>query len=1814
MVKKSVKYLTLIDLLQAKALNQADQCAYTVLLDGETEKSSITYAELDRRSRSIGTLLQDLGLAGQRILLVYPPGLDYIAAFFGCLYAGSVAVPVYPPRFNRSLERLQGILLDCQATVALTTKSIQTDLELHHTLKESLGTLRWIATDNIDTALADLWNRQMVSKDALAFLQYTSGSTTMPKGVMLTHDNLLQNLASMHECFGLTSASHGVIWLPPYHDMGLIGGILQPLFGGFPVTLLQPTAFLQRPIRWLQAISRYHGTVSGGPDFAYELCVRKITPEQRSSLDLSCWTTAFTGAEPIRHETLRQFTKTFAECGFNGKAFYPCYGLAEATLFVTGSSLSDSPLVQTFQKSALEHNLAVTVPDDDKDARMLVSCGKGLDNQIVTIVNPETSIECSPGKIGEVWISGPSVAQGYWKRPEQTEDTFHASLANSGKGPFLRTGDLGFLLDGELFITGRLKDLIIIRGRNHYPQDIEITSERCHPALQAGCCAAFSCEVDGEERLIIAQELKRECRNPNVEEIAGTMRQAIAAGHELQVYTVLLLRFGSIPKTSSGKIQRHLCRASFLEQSLHIIGQSTISNTHDSVWELEPDHDFGREALFAVSVHERQTFLQNYLREHIAKVAGVHPSQIDGQDSLGRLGLDSLMALELQNEIETRFDVAFSVTNFLSRSTLAQIADDLLAQLTDSSPLRPIKTSEREKFAQHPLSYGQSTLWFMQALSPENGIFNIARAVKILGQLDSAALQDAFQSLVDRHASLRTTFALSNETPSQHILAAIDTPLQVEDATTWDEDTLDTYLDERAYAPIDLVHGPLLRLYLFNRAPQEHVLLFVVHHIAVDFWSLTVLVDELIQFYAARKSGIDLILPATNTQFTDYIHRQNEMLTSSAGEHLWAYWQKQLSGDLPRLSIDMDRPASANPANQGASQRFQLDVHLTRGLKELAHREEVTPYMLLISALHVLLYRYTGQEDIVVGSPTSGRSFSDLMRLVGYFVNPVAIRANLAGEPTFRDFLQSMRQTVVEAFEHQDYPLALLIERLQPKRDAQGSEFFAVVFNWLKTNLPATRNLEAFALDEPGVQIPFATEIIESLPLKRQVTQFDLELTMAEVGDEFHGLLKYNAALFQIPFVVRMLEHFRILLENIVAEPDQKISHMPLLTSSEYYQLTTEWNDSNDYTQDMCIHHLLEAQALLRPEALALSCAYEKLTYAELNARSNQVAHGLLAMGVTPGQTVALLLESSPRYIISLFGILKVGGVFVCLDPNYPTDRLQQILGEIAPALLVCDMRSLDLHSELLRTLRVIVTDAHVDQLANLRYGGEYISIDDFSSLPHINPAIPVHATDPAYIAYTSGSTGKPKGIVHTHQSFSQFISWQSERFSIQEGQRVAQMASATFDVSYCEIFGTLCFGATLCLIPSSIRHDPHAFTIWMAQERISLLQVVASFFSQMLHSGKNDHLLPDLRFVLFVGEALPASMMQIALSTFPDAVQFFNLYGPTEAVAATCYRVQEVSSQRTIPIGRAIHGRQILILDAHQQLCPIGMRGEIYIRSSYLAVGYFRQEETTRQAFIQNPLHNAYPDRVYRTGDLGRWLPDGNIEFAGRIDNQVKLRGMRLELEDVEAALARHSLVLECAAIVQNYSENDQRLIAYVVPSDKLSSQELRVFLQGMLPAHMVPAVFLFLEALPRTPNGKLDRKALPLPEILARDSVEEYQAPRTLLELLVARMWSDLLHVDQVGIYNSFFDLGGHSLLAMQVINRLRQLTSVELPLRTLLETPTVAHLGTEIMQKGGIRLSEKMNKVAQRVAQFSDDEVKILLSQKRLQSSQKSPSRAE
>ncbi len=1740
------KISNLIELLQRRAAQQPLRKAYTFLEDGEAEEINLTYEQLERRARAVAARLQAIRAEGERVLLLYPPGLEYISAFWGCLYAGAIAVPAYPPRQNRSLQRLQSVAADAQSTLALTTSSLLSKVDAFGSQCAELKHMRWLATETIPDEVAEQWRSPAVGRDDLAFLQYTSGSTSMPKGVMVTHGNLLDNERMIQESFRQTEQSVIVGWLPLYHDMGLIGNVLQPVFVGARCVLMSPVSFLQKPFRWLSAISRYRATTSGGPNFAYDLCVRKIGSAERERLDLSTWEVAFNGAEPVRAATLEAFAEAFAPCGFRREAFRPCYGLAEATLLVSSEAATHgAPLVKAVAAEALQNNLATEVDEDSAGARPLVSCGRPPTGQEIYIYRPETLTECLPGEIGEICVSGANVTKGYWNRPEETARTFHSHIATGRTQPLLRTGDLGVMLDGNLFVTGRLKDLIIVRGRNHYPHDIERTVEQSHPALRLGGGAAFTVEVGGEERLVVAQEVNIR-RELDTEEIARAIAEAVSEEHELQVHAVTLLKTGSIPKTSSGKIQRHACREKFLAQTLDAVGR----------WELPAPfaQGEGRTSIAEPDAHNVES-VEAWLRAEVAAQLGVRSADIDVERPISDYALDSLAAIELTHRIEARLGVVLPMVSLLKSPSIAEVAAQTQLAATNAKATH-IDVQTPASPLSHTLSSGQQALWFLYQLAPETSAYNISSAVRVTSALDVPALRRAFQRLVDRHPSLRSTFSTRSDAPIQHILDYAEVSFQEIDAAGLSEEALNSLLVAEAERPFDLVQGPLLRVQLFARAEDEHIVLIVVHHIVADFWSLSVLTNELGILYTAELNGTPAQLSSNQLQYADYVRRQEEMLAGAEGEKLWGYWREQLAGELPSLNLPTDYTRPPIQTYRGNSEAFKLSEEVTRGLKDLSRAHGATLYMTLLAAFQTLLHRYTGQEDLLVGSPTAGRNQNGLSGVIGYFVNPVVLRGRPSGAATFTSFLEQTRQTVLSAFAHQDYPFPLLVERLQPERNFSRSPLFQVMFILQKAHLLNEEGLTAFALGEAGAHVKLGALELESMALEQRVSQFDLTLAIVESGDTLAASLQYNTALFEPSTIRRMGEHFQTLLHGIVSQPQKRLSELPLLTERERRQLLVEWNQTAPVeAQELCLHQLFEEQARRTPHAVALVTETERVTYAQLDARANRLAQHLRSLGAAPEQFVALLLEREAEMVVSLLAVLKTGAAYLPLEPTYPHERLRFMLAETGAHLLVTQQRLLALAGELL------CDNPQPPHVLCLEQAQQALL-----SRPETAPETPVVSGNMAYVIFTSGSTGRPKGVVINHHSAVVMARWAGASFTPAQLSGVLASTSICFDLSVFELFAPLSVGGTVILAADALAL-PHL----TAASEVTLVNTVPSAMAELVR----DNLLPEtVRTVNLAGEALSRELVE-ALYATGTVAEVFNLYGPSEDTTYSTYALIASGEERAPVIGKPLSLTQVYILDAWGEPVPVGVAGELYLGGDGLARGYWRRPEMTAERFVPHPFAEGGA-RLYRTGDLVKWNERAEVEYLGRLDSQVKVRGFRIELGEVEAVLRRGAGVRE-AAVVLSGEGADKRLVAFLVfeqaeegetreRTAEERTREVREWMREQVPVYMVPQTMIIVAELPLTANGKVNRRELTVRagvEQQERGGEREVREARTETEAGVVELWREVLGVERVSVEDNFFEVGGHSLLATRLMSQVRRRFGVEVELRRFFERPSVEDL---------------------------------------------------
>ncbi|RKG92068.1 non-ribosomal peptide synthetase [Corallococcus terminator] len=1018
----------------------------------------------------------------------------------------------------------------------------------------------------------------------------------------------------------------------------------------------------------------------------------------------------------------------------------------------------------------------------------------------------------------------------------------------------------------------------------------------------------------------------------------------------------------------------------------------------------------------------------------------------------------------------------------------------------------------------HPLSQGQRALWYLYQVAPDSPAYNVAFAGRLRSEVEVPTLRESLQALVDRHATLRTTFPLSEGQPVQHVHAKREAHLELVDASGWSQEQLSARVSASYRRPFDLEQGPLMRVELFTLSPREHVLLMSLHHIVIDFWSLMVLVDELGALYQARKQGTRAELAPLTRAYSDYVDWQAELLAGPEGERLERYWKEQLSGALPALNLPVDRPRPPVQTYRGASHGFRLGPSLTRDIKALARSESATVYTVLLAAFQVLLHRYTDQQDILVGSLMAGRGQSEFAEVTGYFVNPVVLRADLSGDPTFSDFLAQVRQRVLGAMRHEDYPFPLLVERLQPNRDASLSPVFQVLFALHKP--PRLEPLmELWAPAGGHASLEWAGLQLEPLAMGQQEGQFDLTLEMMETQDGLGGFFKYNTDLFDAATLRRMEEHYVALLRGVLEQPRRPISRLPLLSEDEAARLLRTWNDTRaDFPTGQRIHELFEAQAARTPEAEALVDGGRRLDYRELNARANRLARHLRSLGVGPEVRVGVCVERSLELVLGLLAILKAGGTYVPLDPAYPEERLRFMIGDARTPVLLTQRKLLERLPSQTATCVCVGPDEvpGADQ--------DDTNLGDTSRAENL-----------AYVLYTSGSTGTPKGVSITHHSAVTLLHWARTVFTPEEYAGVLASTSICFDLSVFELFVPLSWGGKVLMAENAL----HLPTLEAAAE-VTLINTVPSAINELLKVGR---LPPSVLTVNLAGEPFSSELVR-RIHRGGSVRRVYNLYGPSEDTTYSTFALLDGASQRAPTIGRPIANTQVYLLDRHLQPVPTGVAGELYLGGEGLARGYFERPALSAERFVPNPFGASPGSRLYRTGDFARHLPDGNLEFLGRQDKQVKIRGFRIELGEIEEALLAHPTLLEAVVVARN-EPLGRRLVAYVVPREGQTPvpAELRRFLKERLPDHMVPATFMTLARLPLNPNGKVDARALPVPTRASDDAHAPREAPRTDAELRLAPIWSEVLRLERVSRHDNFFELGGDSILGILVVTRARR-----------------------------------------------------------------------
>lgn len=2643
----------LVALLLRRASEAPEAELFSYLPDGETTGAVVlSRGDLDRRARAIAARLQARGLAGRTALLVFPPGLEFLAGFFGCVHAGVIAVPAYPPRPNRPMDRLAAIVEDARPAVVLTCSSLGREAGRWTAGLGGLGGADVLFTDGEEEAggpgvedLAARWVDPGVSADSLAFLQYTSGSTAAPRGVMITHGNLMANSAAIQSVFGSSPGERGVSWLPLFHDMGLIGGVIQTLYCGGAMTLLSPVSFLQRPLRWLEAIDRTGASISGAPNFAFELCIERTTPEQRAALDLSRWRVAFNGAEPIRAETLDRFAEAFAPAGFRREAFLPCYGLAEATLMVSGHRQAPGrgASILAVDGQALARGEAAGAIDPARSTRLAAS-GRVVDGHIVAVVDPADDRPAAEGRVGEVWVSGPSVAAGYWNRPEDSARVMGARLAGHEGRTFLRTGDLGFLRDGELYVTGRIKDLIVLRGRNVYPQDVEWAAGRAHPALRPDGTAAFAIEQGGRERLAIVAEAERRLAGASPEEVFAAIRGAVAEAVEAEVAAIRLLRPASLPRTSSGKVRRHACREAFLagtldpeaewtmadsdaeevpadeaaprapllasgrddvpaagsprrleiaawlaariagplgvrpeevdvraplasfgigslravrlaaeleewlgrslpatlvydhptietlaafladepattgtpvarepaeplaapgrepiaiigigcrfpgadgptaywellrsgtdaigevppgrwseaelrgldfsrrggfvrdadhfdagffgitpreavdidpqqrmllevaweaiedagqaperlaggavgvfigistgdyalrnsmhrgglaghqiignagciaanrishffdfcgpslaidtacssslvaiqmacrslrdgetelaiaggvnllldprvfaalaqgrflspdgrcrafdasangyvrgegaglvvlkplsraqadgdpiyavirggavnqdgrtvgltapnraaqeavlraacrhagiqpgqvdyveahgtgtplgdpielsalgavlgegrrddrpcligsaktnighleaaagvgglikaalaihhrtipaslhytrpnphadlagsplqvaaalqpwpategparagvssfgfggtnahlileeaprapvaaepspagvdgdaedvvipisardpqaleklcrsyrelltssaeairlgdlahsagarrghldcrvalvvadrDEALGALGAFLIGEPHVSVmegrrepglrpgpvfvlpdrpavsrravrelirrepefraafarcdlalgralgwsplaeldakdgsprldspagrlglglamqvalaalwraWGIEPaaivgvgggaiaaeslsgrlglddaariaagggpgeiaaaperlaeeiarrssaghdvflllgnapglrelirtsagrtagspriidathptdrgleslrraaawlyvtglDPDWSRvsppgnhvrlptypwrrqrfwleppeprgesiavaDAPAPVPHHPQSVDLISDVRDRIAGFLGVAAGQVELDRSLLAMGLDSITAMELKQDLDRAYGTNLPFSALVEDATIRSLAARLGEGLGPRGSTADDKPSGDEPPAvERRPSHGQRMLWYAHQYARTGAAYHIGGAGSIELDIDLESFRRALRRVVARHEALRSTFPTVDEAPALRIVEMRDFEaresewLVVEDASTIERGAIPARLAEHFREGFDLQNGPLFRFHVLRGPGTRTFLLPVFHHIIADFHSTAVFLDELGRAYLEEQAGARAEWPPP-ASFADFVRRQEEFAAGPEGERSWSYWSDQLGGGLPVLDLPVDRPRTAARGEGGRTIHDRLDPAFTARLVALAEANGASLYTMLLSALQVFLARHAGQDDVIIGTPSAGRTRAGDEGLVGYCVNMLPMRADLAGNPPFEELLARAKRTVAGALEHQEFPFSLMIDRLRAEIDPGRAPIFQVMYAHQRSQRLDDRGLAPFVLGVAGARLDLHGFAVDSVELDRGTALYELSVVTARDGDCLRLVWEYSTDLFHDATIERMAAGFRGLLAAIVDDPTRKVGDLPLIDPGERTRMLEWWSSGPTIPPDEPgVVERFEREAAAAPGTPALVLGEEIVPYGELNRRANLIARELVARGVGPESIVGLFLEGWTLRLAAVLGVLKAGGAYVPLDPDHPGERLAAAFADSGARLLLADRPAAD-RAASFGADTVVMVDRLIEEHPEGNIG---------------NPEPRASAENLAYVVFTSGTTGRPKGVMVSRRALASLATAWERLYDLRGAtRRHLQAAPFAFDVFAGDWIRALTTGGVLVACPRDVRLDPAALAHHLRRHRIDFVELVpalAEVLAEELERSGDTAGLP-MRILAVGSDSVRMGLLRRLGRLMGRGARVVNSYGLTETtVDSACYTLADDPGaprpdEAPAPIGHPIGGARAYVLDGRRNPVPPGVEGELFIGGAGVGRGYAGDPRQTALRFVPDPFGEPGA-RMYATGDRARWTGDGLLELLGRVDGQVKIGGVRIEPGEVEAVLARHPAIGQALVVPRDDSRGGRRLAAYLVPagSGAIAAAELRPWLRDRLPEAMIPSWFVAIPSLPLTPNGKVDRAALPAPADSAAVDDPDLAAPRDEAEATLAGIAAELLGRRSVGIHDNFFEMGVDSILGIRLVARARQAGLILEPAQ-LFRTPTIAGLAASL-----------------------------------------------
>jgi surfactin family lipopeptide synthetase A len=1547
----------------------------------------------------------------------------------------------------------------------------------------------------------------LVKPENLAYVIYTSGSTGQPKGVMVPHSCVVNFTQTSVDIYGINQSDRVLQFSSFGFDIAVEE--IYPCLTVGGTLVLRTDEMLGSVQTFVQKCQEWEITVLDLPTaYWHQLTTSLATTNEVFPPSLRL---VIIGGEKVLPEYVRIWQNLVGE----RPALINSYGPTETTVVAT--------IYQISAKTSLVDGQQIPI-------------GRPIGNVQVFVLDANEQ-PVPIGVPGELYIGGAGVARGYLNRPELTREKFIPNPWTEDETSRLyKTGDLvRYLPNGELEYIGRIDNQVKVRGFRIELGEIETVVSQ-HPSVLQTVVLAREDEP-GNKRLVAYVVVKP--KHPlTSNELRGFAKEQLP--DYMLPSTFVFLE--ALPLTPNGKVDRRALPApstsDLIDVSTFIAPRTELEETLATIW---------------------------------SQVLGLEQVGID--NNFFELGGHSLLATQVISRLRQAFGVELSLQQLFERPTVADLAN-AIATLQNQGTNENLIIPRRANRNSAPLSYVQQQLWFLAQLQPDSAAYNIAEAMQLQGNLKVDVLQKSLDAIVIHHEALRTTFVAEDGNPVQVIGEPRSVELKIIDLKNCPSskrpNVVQQWLQNEAQRPFNLESDLMLRACLLELSPQEHILMLVMHHIATDGWSMSILFEQLKSLYKAFANNLPNPLPELSIQFADYVVWQRQWLQGEVLEKQLSYWKQKLANAPTVLELPTDRQRPPIQSFRGATQYFEIPQSLLQALNALSRKEGVTLFMTLLGAFQTLLYRYTGQQDILIGSPIAGRNRTEVENLIGFFVNTLVLRTDLSGNPSFKELLQRVRDMAVSAYANQDVPFEKLVQELQPERSLSYHPLFQVMF--------VLQNTPGQTLELPGLTVT-------PVEVDKLASQFDLTLSMEATEQGLQGVWEYSTDLFDTATITRMTGHFQTLLEQIVANPIQQIDTLPLLSATERQQLLVEWNNTyKDYPQH-CVHQFFEQQVTKTPDAVAVVFEDEQLTYQQLDRRANQLAHYLRTLGVRPDVLVGICVERSLEMVIGLLGILKAGGAYVPLDPEYPKERLAFIVSDTNTPVMLTQEKLVKNLPEL--AAQIVCLDSHWDSIA--QHSTE-------------QPVSGVTVENLMYIIYTSGSTGTPKGVMISHQGICNALYWRQETFQLTPQDKILQTISLSFDPSVWQVFWPLSFGGQLIVARPGGHRDAAYFVKETIERQITVLGLVPSIIQALLEE-KGFENCQTLRHVTTGGEALSIELLERFFACLNLDNVLVNCYGPTEAsIDVTTWVCQRGTHATTAPIGRPIANVQVYVLDRNLQPVPLGHSGELYVGGIGVARGYLNRPELTQEKFIPNPFSDKPDARLYKTGDLVRYLPDGNIEFLGRIDDQVKVRGFRIELGEIEATLNTYPGLQQSLVMVREDIPGKKGLVAYFVAQPEQvvpNPSELRSFLQERLPDYMIPAAFVKLDAMPLNPNGKVDRRALPAPDTSDFSDRTNFVAPRTPTEETLATIWMQVLGLEQVGIHDNFFELGGHSLLATQVISRLREVLGVDIQLQLLFQIPTIADLAEAILQIQAENTDDdEMSRLLAELENLSDEEAQNLL----------------